>query len=496
MSDIRIAIYLRLSKEDDKKEEESNSIHMQRRMILSFVQKHFTDYKIVEFVDDGYSGTNFERPGITALFELARSGGIDSIIVKDFSRFSRDYIELGTYIEQIFPFLGIRFISINDGYDSEQDGGKNLNLEMNFRNLVYDLYSKDISQKVKSSLQVRKEQGQYVSANTPFGYEKDGNDRHKVIIKRDEAEIVKIIFSMAQEGKSMNQIARELNEKNIKTPIQYKIESGMTKCTPKGESFCWSASGVSAILKNEFYIGNYVFGKTKRDEVGGKNRLKRKEEWKVYPNHHEAIVSKEVYDSVQKNRNKHGPQKEMTPQSPLTGILVCSHCKKNLRYRKRNNPYYECPRRYEMNETGCCKKLDAVVLEEQIWRAFRSYLISSGKMENLLKTSDCKMKRMREEIIKEIEFEKKECIRMEKSNYENYRRYLSGEFPDFCSMSETLSKKRDAIREKQLQLERFNQQMNRDNTVELLEKRDLIMDYVDKIMVCSDSDFTFVYKEM
>lgn len=496
MSGIRIAIYLRLSKEDDKNEEESNSIHMQRLMIREFIQKHFADYEILEFVDDGFSGTNFERPGIASLLDMARSGGIDSIIVKDFSRFSRDYIELGTYMEQIFPFLGIRFISINDGYDSKQNEGKNLNLEMNFRNLVYDLYSKDISQKVKSSLQVRKEQGQYVSANTPFGYEKDINDRHKVMIKGDEAQIVKDIFSMALDGKSSSQIARELNEKNVKTPIMYKIESGKTKRTPKGESFCWSASGVAAILKNDFYMGNYVYGKTKRDEVGGKNRLNPKEEWKVYPNHHEGIVSKEMFELVQKNRYKNGSKKEMTPQSSLTGILVCSHCKKNLRYRKGKKPYYECPRRYETNETGCYNKMDAVVLEEQIWREFRNYLIRTGKLEELLKKTDCEMKQMREGIIKEIEFEKRECVRMETQNYENYRRYLSGQFPEFQSLSEALSKKRDAIKEKQLQLERSNQQMDKDNTAELIKKRDLIMDYVDRIMVHSDTGFTFVYKEI
>ena len=200
MKRVRIAMYLRLSKEDDKIKTESNSISMQRLLIEDYVQKNFTDYELQEYVDDGFSGTNLNRPGMFRLLGEAGEGKIDCIIVKDFSRFARDYIELGDYLEQIFPFLGIRFISINDQYDSNAYRGSIADIDMNFKNLLYDLYSKDLSQKVRTALAARKAKGQYVSAHTPFGYQKDPEDRHMLIIKEDEARIVAKIFDLAFQG--------------------------------------------------------------------------------------------------------------------------------------------------------------------------------------------------------------------------------------------------------------------------------------------------------
>ena len=156
------------------------------------------------------------------MLERIRNGEINCIIVKDFSRFARDYIELGAYLEQIFPFLGVRFISVNDGYDSASVQGGVADMDVNFKNLLYDLYSRDLSGKVRSSLAVRKEKGQYVSANSPFGYEKDPEDRHALLIAEDEAEVVRKIFSLTLEGRTSVEIARLFNETGVKTPAQFK----------------------------------------------------------------------------------------------------------------------------------------------------------------------------------------------------------------------------------------------------------------------------------
>ncbi len=202
MKKYQIAIYVRLSKEDEKSKTEemrsmeevcsmeeahsteevypmeeihsmeSSSVTMQRFLLRRYAAENFSDYDLLEFSDDGYTGTNLDRPGLQAMLEMVKELKIDCIIVKDFSRFARDYIELGTYLEQIFPFMGVRFISVNDGYDSQGCHGGLGDFEVNFKNLLYDLYSKDLSQKVRSSLAVRKEQGQYVSANAPFGYKR------------------------------------------------------------------------------------------------------------------------------------------------------------------------------------------------------------------------------------------------------------------------------------------------------------------------------------
>ncbi len=155
------------------------------------------------YIDDGYTGTNFDRPGIRQLLEAVKDARLNCIIVKDFSRFARDYIELGSYIEQIFPFMGIRFISVNDHYDSVRTMEQTDGLDINFRNLLYDLYSKDLSQKVRTSLSVRKAEEGYVSANAPFGYRKAPEDRHMLLIEPEEAEIVRYIFDICSDRKKV-----------------------------------------------------------------------------------------------------------------------------------------------------------------------------------------------------------------------------------------------------------------------------------------------------
>ena len=303
-----IAIYLRLSKEDDKWKEESYSIAMQRVLLKKYIEENFADCEVIEFCDDGYTGTNFERPGMQEMLERIRNSEIDCVIVKDFSRFARDYIELGSYLEQIFPFLGVRFISVNDGYDSAKVHGGIADLDMNFKNLLYDLYSRDLSDKVRSSLAIRKEKGQYVSANSPFGYEKDPKDRHALLIAEDEAEIVRRIFSLTLEGHTSVEIAKLFNETGIKTPVEFKMEKGKTSRVPKWERFLWSSSTICQILRNEIYIGNIVQKKFTKDFVGGKNHLNPREDWLVTYGHHEPIINKEVFDKVQEGRGKKRPQ--------------------------------------------------------------------------------------------------------------------------------------------------------------------------------------------
>ena len=247
MKKYQIAIYIRLSKEDDKLKIESNSITMQRILLQKYVAENFVDYELSEFCDDGYTGTNFERPGMQAMLEKIRNGRINCVVVKDFSRFARDYIELGSYLEQIFPFLGVRFISINDNYDSKDYQGSIADIDVNFKNLLYDLYSKDLSEKVHSSLAIRKEKGQYISGNSPFGYDKDPKDRHALLIAEDEAEVVRRIFSLTVEGHTTTEITRMFNEAHVKTPIEFKIEKGQTSRIPKAGRFLWNTSTICAI---------------------------------------------------------------------------------------------------------------------------------------------------------------------------------------------------------------------------------------------------------
>ncbi len=299
---MRIAIYMRLSKEDGNDDSESNSIINQRLLLQQYAAGHFEDYTLQEFQDDGFSGLNFNRPGIVKLLKAAEDGEIDCIIVKDFSRFSRDYIEMGNCLERFFPKLGVRFISVNDSYDSEYRMGSSSGLDTAFKSLLYDLYSKDLSVKVKASLRTKKEQGQYVSGTCPFGYRKSPKDRHMLLIDEEEAAVVKRIFRMTAEGRNSAEIAECFNREGVKTPIQFRIEKQGIKRQPKGGRFVWSRSTVCAILRNPVYTGDIVYGKYTRYEVGGKNHLKPKCKWKTHHGHHEAIIERDFFEMIQKRK--------------------------------------------------------------------------------------------------------------------------------------------------------------------------------------------------
>lgn len=211
-----IGIYLRVSKEDEESEIESNSIKNQRELISHFVKERdeFNACKLVEFLDDGYSGRNFERPEIQKLLRGVKKKEIQCIIVKDFSRFGRNYIEIGDYLEQIFPFLGVRFISINDNYDSEKADGMQKGLDLAIRNLIYDLYSKDLSKKILSSLEIKKVKGDFLGTSAPYGYKKDKNKKNRLVIDKEAAKIVTKIFELSIEGKKRKEIASTRRVKN------------------------------------------------------------------------------------------------------------------------------------------------------------------------------------------------------------------------------------------------------------------------------------------
>lgn len=361
---IVIAIYMRLSQDDGDLEAESNSIVNQRQLLRTYVAKNFQNYELLEFQDDGYTGTNFDRPGVSELLNQVKSRGINCIVVKDLSRFSRDYIEMGAYLEQIFPFAGVRFIAINDRYDSNQYIGKSAGLNASFKNLLNDLYCKDISVKVKSSLAIKKENGIYANGSCTFGYRKDTNDRHTLLIVEDEAAIVRRIFQMTMEGISSHKIAQRFNAEGIKTPIEYKMERGIATMIPKGGRFEWNASTICQMLRNATYAGDFVYDKYETPEVSGKSKLKPRSEWKVFKNHHEPIIDRTLFEYIQQNRGvKHAVKNK---RHPLIGKLECGCCHKSLKIERNKNPYFFCGNKYTTRYEGCVNRINVQFLEQYI----------------------------------------------------------------------------------------------------------------------------------
>lgn len=252
-----------------------------------------------------------KKPSFQRMLEEVKNGKINAISVKDFSRFMRDYISLGDYLENISPFLGIRFIVINDGYDSAKEKGKGTDLDIQFKGLLYDFYTKDISQKVKTVTTELKKQGKFLAWSPPFGYMNDPDDKHNIIIDDKTAWIVRKVYDLALTGLASRKIATVMNADNISTPnerkkeltnmdYEYNIVSSDTTDAPT-----WTNSTMVDILSNENYIGTYVFNMQEKSVLTPSSfKFNPKEEWGRVYDHHESIISREEFDKVQENKEK------------------------------------------------------------------------------------------------------------------------------------------------------------------------------------------------
>ena len=356
-----IGQYLRLSDEDDQEFQESNSITSQREILKNYVGSHreFDDYIAVEFCDDGYSGTNFARPGVEKMLEQAKAGEISVIMVKDFSRFGRNYIEVGNYLEQVFPFLGIRFISINDEFDSGITDFSGKFYEVAFKNLIYDLYSKDLSEKVTSVRQMKAKQGKFITPYAPYGYLKSSEQR--LVPDGEAAQVVRRIFHMALEGIPKAHIANALNREGILTPLMLRRQRGEHfPCKTVNEKSIWRTASIFSILQDQRYVGDTVYGKVKPETVGsGKDRAVPREQWIVVPNTHEAIISREEFDKVNQGiRQRSSYKREETV--PLMGMVRCAGCNriisrvKRVRSKGMKGATYRCGVQNMTKEFGCC----------------------------------------------------------------------------------------------------------------------------------------------
>lgn len=399
--------------------------------------------------------------------------------------------------------MGVRFISINDNYDSKNYQGSIADIDVNFKNLLYDLYSKDLSQKIRSSLAVRKEKGQYVSANSPFGYEKAPEGRHALIIAEDEAEVVRRIFSLTVEGYTSIEIARLFNEMSVKTPIEFKIEKGRTSRKPKGERFLWNSSTICQILRNEIYIGNVVQKKYTKDFVGGKNHLNPREEWMVTYNHHEPIIDKEVFDKVQEGRGlKRKPQYH--PTHPLIGKLVCGCCKRNLCYRRGLNPYFNCHNRYSNMLENCVDKVNAMFVEQYILFMMQDKLSADGELEKLREEAVLRVDKEIKELKEKRWLLEGSIQKLKQQKFESYQNYASGKTDSFQSddimlksaekdladLNESLQKMEAAY----IKMECDREALSIGNEFAVLSQ-EMLDHYIEKIVVYDEQHIEICWKE-
>ena len=339
-------LYIRLSQEDldiGKNKKESNSITSQKELLQEFVDKQ-EDIEIFEtYVDDGFTGTDFNRPGFQKLLTDMKKGKINSVIVKDLSRLGRNYIEVGNYIEQIFPLYNIRFIAINDMIDSFKNPDSTNTIIVPFKNLINDEYCRDTSIKIRTALDTKKKKGEFVGAFAPYGYVKDKKDKHKLIIDKESAEMVKNIFNWyVYKGMGKISICHKLNDLGILNPTGYKkikLKQNYKNYGIQGDKYNWTPSTIRNILKNEVYIGNTVQGKRKSKSYKiHKVEKVSKDDWIRIENTHKGIIDKATFEKAQDLNQKEirtSPKEQIT--SIWAGLIKCNECQMAMNKKSSTN---------------------------------------------------------------------------------------------------------------------------------------------------------------
>ncbi len=419
MDEITVALYMRLSREDDDMKDESNSISNQRKLLLGFLKKkpEFADSAAVQYVDDGYSGTGFERPGFVEMMDGVKKGKIQCVVVKDFSRFGRDYIELGDYIEHIFPFMQVRFIAVNDGYDSEDYKGKTPDIDVPFRNLAYSLYSQDISDKIKSSLTVRRKKGLYVGSIPPYGYQRDGEG----FLTPDEETkgVVQRIYREYLSGKGYAELARELNGEGIPSPKQHKINKGILHGEKKKTCF-WLPTTLQQILMNEIYTGVLTSGAYEHGPLGSGKRVFVPEAERVrVENAHPAIIDRDVFWEVQEKmkKKKHGEAQQFL----LKGLVRCGECGRLM---VRDKKRFRC-RYQKFTDHRNVESIPEAELEEIVWKAVDIQLLLEEKEAVFQREKElCEEKRRK--LLPEIKKKKMQAEKKREEIRQLYHRYRQG----------------------------------------------------------------------
>ncbi|MFA9376114.1 MAG: recombinase family protein [Lachnotalea sp.] len=459
-----IAFYLRLSQEDmdpsksNNQNEESISISNQRKLIDNFIKrrKEFSCCNITEYCDDGYTGTNFERPGFQQMLEDAKMGKIDTIILKDYSRLGRNFLGVGRYLEEIFPELKIRVISINDGYDSNNVIMTTDGIDIPIKNLINDFYVKDLSKKVKSGIITRQKKGECISANAIFGYKKSKENIHKLEIDEETAFIVRMVFDYALDGKNSVQIAKLLNEKQIMTPAWYKNKSDRRNYIVDNKTM-WTAAKVMKILRDQRYAGDMVGNVRVTTKVAKSENIRvDRKEWIIVENTHEGIVPKEEFFKV---------NEEILPLIERNGIPLgdnrsqgfcyCPHCGRLLQKTNTTiNPYFYCTRQtYDVDE-GC---MDSKIMVQSL---FDSLIDMAAKYVEALINVDAFVKQSKIKIIQNHKMEmtaedvEKEIIKLRQSTLGLHERYKDGKIirEAYMLQKRQANMKMDELKEKKLKI--------------------------------------------
>lgn len=526
MSNIKIykaAIYVRLSKEDgdvsDASKAESNSISNQKELIKDFLKDKQDIVIVSERVDDGYSGVNFERPAFQLMLEDIKQGKVDCVVVKDLSRFGRNYIESGRYIEKIFPMLGVRFIAINDNYDSLTGKSQTDEIVIPFKNLINDAYCRDISIKIRSHLDVKRRKGEFIGSFTIYGYAKDEHDHNKIVIDEYAAGVVRDIYQWKISGMSQQRIADKLNDMGVLSPAEYKKSCGIkysANLQTKKQAI-WSAVAITRILTNESYTGTLIQGKvTTPNYKVNKTVIKDEEDWVVIPNAFEAIITKEQFDMVQeilKKDTRVAPDKKSVYL--FSGIAVCGDCGRQMSRKVstvsgKKYVYYMCSAN---KKEGVCSSHR--IREDELEKAVVTYLNSYiDELENIqhflefidkLPYQEVNVKRLNMRIV-QLEEDAQKYEKLKVSVYEDLKDELISK-EEYISMKQEFEKRRraalDSIAQIKIEIETLASRNGKHHEwiesfiankgIEKLE-RNVVVELIDYIKIYEDKRIEIVFR--
>lgn len=526
MSNIKIykaAIYVRLSKEDgdvsDASKAESNSISNQKELIKDFLKDKQDIVIVSERVDDGYSGVNFERPAFQLMLEDIKQGKVDCVVVKDLSRFGRNYIESGRYIEKIFPMLGVRFIAINDNYDSLTGKSQTDEIVIPFKNLINDAYCRDISIKIRSHLDVKRRKGEFIGSFTIYGYAKDEHDHNKIVIDEYAAGVVRDIYQWKISGMSQQRIADKLNDMGVLSPAEYKKSCGIkysANLQTKKQAI-WSAVAITRILTNESYTGTLIQGKvTTPNYKVNKTVIKDEEDWVVIPNAFEAIITKEQFDMVQeilKKDTRVAPDKKSVYL--FSGIAVCGDCGRQMSRKVstvsgKKYVYYMCSAN---KKEGVCSSHR--IREDELEKAVVTYLNSYiDELENIqhflefidkLPYQEVNVKRLNMRIV-QLEEDAQKYEKLKVSVYEDLKDELISK-EEYISMKQEFENRRraalDSIAQIKIEIETLASRNGKHHEwiesflankgIEKLE-RNVVVELIDYIKIYEDKRIEIVFR--
>ncbi len=390
--------YIRLSREDGgMRESNSISVENQKKLIDSFLSKAKGIELVDYFIDDGYTGTDLDRPGFKRLQAMYENGKINCIIVKDLSRLARNSEESGKLINIIFPFFKIRFVSINDNIDSFERPESIKSIEVSFKNIMHDEFARENSIKVRAAQRERKSKGLFLGAFAAYGYKKDENNHHKIIIDEEVAGVVQFIFEEYLKEQCFWRVAKALTVNKIKTPYQYKLAKGKKYKNPNGQPrSAWSTSTIKGILLNEVYIGNMV--QCKRKVLSYKNQKIKEADaayWIRVENTHEAIIHKELFYKVQEIIVKRGKErvsqrKKRFPKNVWSGFVFCGYCGRSMSAKRANKDYMAiyCKGQYDGTNCEIGNQINRKIFEKVVVEILNTYIKLSASLEKKIKQTN------------------------------------------------------------------------------------------------------------